>query len=87
MDPQSMSQKTQEIDAIRLAFAADVTSVEIAAIVIICVLVCVAAWMIVALWRHVQHEKAARRDRDRDRLAQEADPEGWARRQAHQAQG
>ena len=85
MDPQSMSQKTQEIDAIRLAFAADVTSVEIAAIVIICILVCVAAWMIVALWRHVQHEKAARRVRDR--LAQEADPEGWARRQAHQAQG
>jgi hypothetical protein len=37
----------------------------------------------VTLWRQAQHDKAARRVRDR--LAQEADPEGWARRQARQA--
>ena len=49
-----------------------------------CLLACMLVWMTVALWRHAQHDKAARRVRDR--LAQEADPEGWARRQARLAQ-
>ncbi len=69
-----------KIEAIRLAIAANVSRVETAAMVMICLVVCAAAWMTVALWRHAQHEKAARRVRDR--LDQEADPEGWAWRQA-----
>jgi len=87
MDPQSMAQKTQAIEAISRRIASNVSQVESLTLVMSCLLACMLAWMIVALWRHAQHEKAARRGRDRDRLAQEADPEGWARRQAHQAQG
>jgi hypothetical protein len=41
-------------------------------------------WMLVDTWRRWQRIEAARRVRDR--LAQEADPEGWARRQAQQAE-
>ena len=80
MDPQSITQKLQAIEAIRLSIASNVARVETVTIVMICFLVCAAALIIVALWRHAQHEKAARRVRDR--LDQEADPEGWARRQA-----
>src|SRR6266481_1431165 len=80
MDPQ----KAQAIEAIRLSIAADVSSVETATTVMSCLLACMLVYMTVALWRHAQHEKAARRVRDR--LAQEADPEGWARRQARLAQ-
>ena len=79
MDPQ----KTQAIEAISRRIASNVASVETATIVMSCLLACMLAWMLVALWRHAQHDKAARRVRDR--LAQEADPEGWARRQARQA--
>jgi len=79
MDPQ----KTQDIEAIRLAIASNARTVEILTIVMSCLLVCATACMIVSTWRREQRDKAARRVRDR--LAQEADPEGWARRQAHQA--
>jgi hypothetical protein len=41
-------------------------------------------WLLVSTWRREQHHQAERRVRDR--LAQAADPEGWTRRQAHQAQ-
>jgi hypothetical protein len=57
--------------------------VEVLAVVMICLLVCGSICMIVATWRGAQRDKAARRVRDR--LFQEADPEGWAKRQAHQA--
>ena len=83
MDPHSIAQKTQDIEASRLRIAAGVASVEIATIVMICFLACWLVLMLVATWRHAQHEKAARRVRDR--LAQEKDPEGFARRQARQA--
>ena len=83
MDPQTITEKTQAIEAIRLAIAAAASRVETVAIVMVCLVVCAAVWMIVALWRSAQHDKAARRVRDR--LAQEEDPEGWARRQARQA--
>ncbi len=61
----------------------DPQNVKTVAIVMSCLVVCVAAWMTVRTWRGVQHDRAARRVRDR--LDQEADPEGWSRRQAHQA--
>jgi len=83
MDPQNMAQKTQASEAIRLAIATDVASVEILALVMSCLLACGLVWMLVAMGRRAQHEKAAQRVRNR--LAQEADPEGWARRQARQA--
>jgi len=83
MDPQSLAQKTQASEAIRLAIAADARTVELLAIVMSCLLVGGAAWMVVATWRREQHDKAERRVRDR--LAQEEDPEGWAKRQARQA--
>jgi hypothetical protein len=41
-------------------------------------------WLHVSTWRRAQRFRARRRVLDR--LAQEADPEGWARRQARQAQ-
>jgi hypothetical protein len=41
-------------------------------------------WLIVSAWRREQHARAERRVLDR--LAQAEDPEGWARRQARQAQ-
>jgi len=78
MDPQSMAQKAQDIEAIRLSIAAEVASAETAFIVMTCLIVCSSLWMTVALWRRAQRDKAARRVRDR--LAQEEDPEGWARR-------
>ena len=84
MDPQSITQKTQAIEAISRRIASNVSQVESLTTVMSCLLACVLAWMLVAMWQRAQHEKAARRVRDR--LAQEADPEGWARRQAHQAQ-
>jgi hypothetical protein len=83
MDPQTITEKTQAIEAIRLAIAADMSLVDSLTIVMSCLLACAAAWMIVATWRREQHEKAARRVRDL--LDQEEDPEGWARRQARQA--
>src|SRR6266481_2865566 len=75
--------KTHEIDAIASRIASTVSEVESLTTVMSCLLACMLVWMIVAMWRRAQHEKAARRVRDR--LAQEADPEGWARRQARQA--
>ncbi len=62
----------------------DSQNVMTVAIVLTCLAACVAAWMTVVTWRREQHDKAARRVRDR--LAQETDPEGWARRQARLAQ-
>jgi choline-glycine betaine transporter len=61
----------------------DPQHVKTVTIVMSCLLACMLAVMIVAMWRRAQHEKAARRVRDR--LAQEEDPEGWARQQARQA--
>jgi len=61
----------------------DPQNVKTVAIVMTCLVVCVAAWMTVLTWRGVRHDRAAQRVRDR--LDQEADPEGWARRQARLA--
>jgi hypothetical protein len=61
MDPQTITEKTQAIEAIRLAIAADVSLVDSLTIVMSCLLACAAAWMIVATWRREQHDKAARR--------------------------
>jgi len=83
MDPQTVVQKMQAIEAIRLESASKVSTGESLIIVMSCLLACAAAWMTVATWRRAQHDKAERRVRDR--LDQEADPEGWSRRQAHQA--
>jgi choline-glycine betaine transporter len=60
----------------------DPQHVKTVTIVMSCVLASILAVMIVAMWRRAQHDKAARRVRDR--LAQEEDPEGFARRQARQ---
>jgi hypothetical protein len=79
MDPQ----KTQAIEAISRRIASNVSRAETDAIVMICFVACALVCLLVALWRGAQHDKAARRVRDR--LAQEADPEGWARRQPRQA--
>jgi hypothetical protein len=61
MDPQSMAQKAQDIEAIRHSIAADVASVETVFIIIVCLMVCWAVFMIGALWHSAQHESAARR--------------------------
>jgi hypothetical protein len=73
----------QAIEAIRLDIASNLRQVEFLAVAMICLLVCGSICMIVATWRGVQRDKAARRVRDR--LAQEDDPEFWARLQARQA--
>jgi len=78
-----MTEKTQAIEAIRLEIAAMVRQSEWLVIAMTVLLGVGAVWMIVSTWRRAQYDKAARRVRDR--LAQEADPEGWARHQARQA--
>ena len=62
----------------------DQQTVKTVAIILKCLMSGALICMLVVLWRGVQHDKAVRRVRDRQ--AQEADPEGWARRQARQAQ-
>jgi hypothetical protein len=83
MDPQNVAQKTQAIEAIQLEIASKMSTVDSLTIVMSGLLACLLICMIVAMWRRAQHEKAAQRVRDR--LDQEEDPEGWARRQARQA--
>jgi hypothetical protein len=73
----------QSIEAIRQSIASNVRQVEFLSVVMLCLVACVAAWVSVAIWRGVQRDQATRRVCDR--LAQERDPEGWARRQADKA--
>ena len=73
MDPQSMAQKAHDIEAIRQSIAADVASAETVFIIMACLVVCWAVFMIVALWYKAQRDSAERRVRDR--LDQEEDPE------------
>jgi hypothetical protein len=83
MDPQNVAQITQSVEATKMEIAANVRTMEILTIVMGIFAAVMIPWMLVSTWRREQRYTAERRVRDR--LAQEADPEGWARRQAHQA--
>jgi hypothetical protein len=83
MVQQNMAQIGQAIEKSQLEIATNARTMEYLTIVMGVFAAVMITWMIVSAWRREQHDKAARRVRDR--LAQEADPEGWARRQAHQA--
>jgi hypothetical protein len=83
MDPQNMAQIRQTIEQSQREIAANARTVEVLTIIMGVFAAVFITWMLVSTWRREQHDKAARRVRDR--LAQEADPEGWARRQERQA--
>ena len=82
MDPQSLAQITQSAES---ASHQLVVMYVIMTFVIAmgCLVVCGDIWVFVSSWRREQRDRAAHRVRDR--LEREEDPEGWARRQAHQA--
>jgi hypothetical protein len=84
MDAQTISQVNQMMEHSQRDGAAHAHVLLYLLIFMVIFGALVMAWLCVSAWRSEQRASAKRRVLDR--LAQEADPEGWARRQARQAQ-
>ena len=84
MEAQTLSQITQMLERSQREIAANAEVVRYITIIMGIFTATWIPWLIVSAWRREQHARAERRVRDR--LAQAEDPEGWALRQARQAQ-
>jgi hypothetical protein len=84
MDAQTVSQINQIMERSQREVAANAQVVGYITIIMAIFAAVWITWLFVSAWRREQHARAERRVLDR--LAQQEDPEGWARRQARQAQ-
>jgi hypothetical protein len=84
MDAQTVSQIHHMMERSQREVAANAHVLGSLTIIMAVFAAVVFAWLGVSAWRREQHARAKRRVLDR--LAQQEDPEGWARRQARRAQ-